>query len=167
MRQFSIAATAAILLTAAPHLRAADGPYIAAGYAVTGFETLCRGDACDRHDGGFRAAAGWGFASSNARGFIGFRSVSEHGRYVAYMHEGDDPTNFYILAVLVRDTCVGAPAGCVPSTSKASADPDGLNPIAHGSYLFPSISADGHYVAFVSELALGGGAQVYLALTGY
>jgi hypothetical protein len=62
MRQFSIAATAAILLTAAPHLRAADGPYLAAGYAVTGFETLCGGDACDRHDGGFRAAAGWGFA---------------------------------------------------------------------------------------------------------
>jgi hypothetical protein len=62
MRQLCIAATAAILLTAAPHLRAADGPYIAAGYAVTGFKTLCDGDACDRHDGGFRAAAGWGFA---------------------------------------------------------------------------------------------------------
>jgi hypothetical protein len=44
MRQFSIAAAAAILLTVAPHLRAADDPYSAAGYAVTGFETLCGGD---------------------------------------------------------------------------------------------------------------------------
>lgn len=105
-------------------------------------------------------------ASSSARGFIGFRSVSEHGRYVAFIHQGDDPTNFNILSVLVRDTCVGAPAGCVPSTSKASADPDGINPLTHGSYLFPSISADGHYVAFMSQIALSGG-QIYLALTGY
>jgi hypothetical protein len=44
MRQFSIAATAAIMLTATPHSRAADGPYLAAGYAVTGFEALCGGD---------------------------------------------------------------------------------------------------------------------------
>jgi hypothetical protein len=104
--------------------------------------------------------------ASSARGFIGFRSISEHGRYVAYMHQGDDPTNFNILSVLVRDTCVGAPAGCVPSTSKASADPDGINPVTHGTYLFPSISADGHYVAFLSQIAPSGG-QIYLALTGY
>lgn len=105
-------------------------------------------------------------ATNSKRAYIGFRSVSEHGRYVAYMHQGDDPTNFNILSVLVRDTCVGAPAGCVPSTSKASADPDGINPLTHSSYLFPSISADGHYAVFLSQIAPSGG-QVYLALTGY
>ncbi len=43
---------------------AEDGPYLAAGYGVTGYETRCNGDGCDRRDSGFRVAAGWGFATS-------------------------------------------------------------------------------------------------------
>lgn len=44
-------------------LAAADtGPYVAAGYGTTGYETRCQGDACDRRDSGFRAAAGWQLA---------------------------------------------------------------------------------------------------------
>jgi len=55
---------AALLLTLAlaPLAQAADGPYVAVGYGLTGFETRCDGGACDRRDSGYRLAAGWGFA---------------------------------------------------------------------------------------------------------
>jgi hypothetical protein len=106
-------------------------------------------------------------AGSSKKGYIGFRSVSEHGRYVAYLRQGDDPTNFYVTSVVVRDTCIGAPAGCVPSSSTASTDPDQLVSYPHSSFFYPSISADGHYVAFLSQIAPSGGGQIYLALTGY
>jgi len=107
-----------------------------------------------------------GGQSSN-RAFIGFRSISEHGRYVAYLREAyDGATAYYTETVMVRDTCIGAPAGCAPSTSTASADPDNITKLSRFVYLYPSISADGHYVAFMSGNVTGGG-QVFLALTGY
>jgi hypothetical protein len=58
-----VGAAAAIPLLAMVSLaHAADGPYVAAGYAYSGYQTRCNGDACDRRDGGVRAAAGWAFA---------------------------------------------------------------------------------------------------------
>jgi hypothetical protein len=56
------AAVAASLLTV-PLAEAASGPYVAASYAYTGYQTRCDGGACDRRDNGFRAAVGWSFAS--------------------------------------------------------------------------------------------------------
>jgi Tol biopolymer transport system component len=51
--------------------------------------------------------------------------------------------------IFVRDTCTGAPAGCVPSVILASI---GLNNNpADGDSISPSISADGRYVAFLSS----------------
>ena len=51
--------------------------------------------------------------------------------------------------IFVRDTCAGAPAGCVPSVTLASI---GLNGnLADGDSISPSISADGRYVAFLSS----------------
>ena len=55
-------AAAIPLLAMASLAHAADGPYIAAGYAYSGYQTRCNGDGCDRHDSGFRTAVGWGFA---------------------------------------------------------------------------------------------------------
>jgi hypothetical protein len=108
-----------------------------------------------------------GGQSSN-RAFIGFRDISEHGRYVAYLREAyDGTTASYTETPMVRDTCIGEPAGCVPSTSTASADPDNISKVSRLIYLYPSISADGHYVAFMSGNIASGGGQVYLALTGY
>lgn len=50
--------------------------------------------------------------------------------------------------VFVRDTCTGAPAGCVPSVTLASI---GLNNNpSDGDSISPSISADGRYVTFLS-----------------
>ena len=50
--------------------------------------------------------------------------------------------------VFVRDTCVGAPADCAPSTSLISIGTDGL--AGEGGSSLPTISADARYVAFVS-----------------
>lgn len=105
-------------------------------------------------------------ASAFSKAYIGFRSISEHGRYVAFLHQGHRSGDVYGLDVFVRDTCIGASAGCTPSTSMVTNDPDGINPAAIKNYMFPSISADGHYVAFMSGVTTAGG-QVYLALTGY
>jgi hypothetical protein len=102
---------------------------------------------------------------NSRRSFIGFRSVSEHGRYIAYMQESYDGE--FHESIVVRDTCIGATAGCVPSSSLVSADPDGLVPSNRNIFLYPSISADGHYAGFMSGAGDVAGGQVYLALTGY
>lgn len=87
-------------------------------------------------------------------------AVSEDGRYVAYTSVQNDLTQVYL-----RDTCVGAAAGCSPTTKLVSAASDGTagNQESH----MPSMSADGRYVAFSSaatNLAEGApaGRQVYL-----
>jgi hypothetical protein len=102
--------------------------------------------------------------SKSYRSFIGYRSVSEHGRYVAFAQEAlDSTTNATVISIRVRDTCLGAVSGCVPSISTASVDANGTFGTAHTSFLYPSISADGHYVAFMNNV----NGQVYLATTGY
>jgi hypothetical protein len=54
-------AICALSLLAAVPARAADGPYVSAGYAVlTDYRTRCNG-ACDHTDDGFRVAVGWNF----------------------------------------------------------------------------------------------------------
>jgi hypothetical protein len=68
--------------------------------------------------------------------------------------------------VFVRDTCVGAPAGCAPSTSLVSIGTDGL--AGDGDSSSPTISADARYVAFVSlatnlvEADTNGAADVFV-----
>jgi len=104
--------------------------------------------------------------TSFSKAYLGWRSVSEHGRYVAFMHQGHQSGNPYAPDVFVRDTCIGAPAGCTPSTSMASSDPDGINPATNKDYRDPSISSDGHYVVLSTPVVANGG-QIFLALTGY
>ncbi|MBW8869986.1 MAG: hypothetical protein JF563_04305, partial [Acidobacteriales bacterium] len=106
-------------------------------------------------------------ATSASRAYIGWRSVSEHGRYVAFMHQGDQPGNFYAANIFVRDTCIGAPGGCTPSTSMATNDPAGINAATNKDYRDPAISVDGHYVVFNTPVGITNGGQVFLALTGY
>jgi hypothetical protein len=50
--------------------------------------------------------------------------------------------------IFVRDTCVGAPAACAPSTSLVSIGTNGL--AGDGDSSSPTISADARYVAFGS-----------------
>jgi hypothetical protein len=87
-------------------------------------------------------------------------AISADGRYVAYTSQQSE-----VMQILLRDTCVGAPSGCTPSTQTVSTAKDGTagNDASHS----PVISADGRYVAFSSaatNLVSGApsGRQVYL-----
>ncbi|MGD0788217.1 MAG: hypothetical protein ABR898_09555 [Terracidiphilus sp.] len=78
-------------------------------------------------------------------------SISQTGRYVAFQSAAtnltSDPANG-IEQVFLRDTCIGAVAGCTPSTQLVSVTDDGAPPNAQsrGS----AVSADGRFVAFDS-----------------
>jgi hypothetical protein len=87
-------------------------------------------------------------------------STSATGRYVAFQSDG---TNLVpglaggFADIYVRDTCIGAPSGCTPSTIRVSVAADGTLP--NGNSRSPSISADGRFVAFDSlatNLVYGG-----------
>ena len=51
--------------------------------------------------------------------------------------------------IFVTDTCLGVASGCTPSTTLVSTGIGGAS--ANGDSIFPSISADGRYVTFVSS----------------
>ncbi|HXE76446.1 MAG TPA: hypothetical protein VNN18_12550 [Candidatus Xenobia bacterium] len=76
-------------------------------------------------------------------------TVSATGRFIAFrshanLAPGDSPN----ADIYVRDTCLGAPPDCVPSTQIVSIGSDGLP--ANGESARPSISGDGRFVAFES-----------------
>jgi Tol biopolymer transport system component len=76
--------------------------------------------------------------------------VSADGRFVAFtavFRQIGQP----VADVFVRDTCAGAPSGCVPSTTVASVTSDGF--LADDRSDFPSMSADGRFIAFSSKAA--------------
>jgi trimeric autotransporter adhesin len=50
--------------------------------------------------------------------------------------------------IYLRDTCIGAPAGCAPTTQLISTDPGGQLVGTEG--ILPSVSASGRFVAFVA-----------------
>jgi hypothetical protein len=74
--------------------------------------------------------------SADAR-FVAFSSVANN------LVEGD--TNGF-LDIFVRDTCISAPAGCVPTTKLISVTPTGS--ASNGPSAYPWISADGRYVSY-------------------
>ncbi|MGH9482693.1 MAG: choice-of-anchor D domain-containing protein, partial [Terriglobales bacterium] len=91
-------------------------------------------------------------------------SISPDGRYVAFASDFDDVNgaagNGFVQTYL-RDTCLGAPSGCTPSTILISADGSG-NPATGGSSggdfnlggsATPgtAVSSGGRYVAFTSN----------------
>ena len=77
--------------------------------------------------------------------------ISETGRFVAFT---SNSTNMSAGAggqynqVYVRDTCFGANIGCTPNTVLISVTP--LNQPGNRNSEYPSISADGRYIAFGS-----------------
>jgi IPT/TIG domain/WD40-like Beta Propeller Repeat len=79
-------------------------------------------------------------------------SISGNGRYVAFVswatNLADGDTNG-VSDVFVRDTCVGAVPGCVPTTQRVSVATGGAQ--ANGPSTSASISATGRYVTFRSE----------------
>ena len=104
---------------------------------------------------------------ANARSDFG--RISGSGRFVAFVSAADnlivEDTN-HSEDVFVRDTCAGVSEPCSPATSRASLGPNGSQ--ADGASGMATLSADGRYVAFVSNapsLAPGvksAGTQVFL-----
>lgn len=89
-----------------------------------------------------------GSSPANAPTFGG--SISSGGRYVAFISKASNLVpgipDTTVLRIYLRDTCIGAPAGCIPTTTlvdvvgdQAAEDP-------------PSMSADARYIAFGSEV---------------
>ena len=80
-------------------------------------------------------------------------AISANGRYVAFVSDADNlvsgDTNQF-GDVFVRDTCFGAPPGCVVSTVRVSLNTDGSQIFLENAE--PAISADGRFVAFASGM---------------
>lgn len=109
------------------------------------------------------------------------QSMSADGRYIAFVSWATNlvPGDTFAVNsgqdIFVRDTCVGAPAGCTPSTVRVSVANYANNFAAQANGIsdYPQISGDGHYVVFMSSatnlLSTGGNGyeMVYLAKTGY
>jgi hypothetical protein len=108
-------------------------------------------------------------------------SLTPDGRFVAFdsiatnLVPGDTFPACGFEDVFIRDTCFGAPSGCVPSTVRVSVVNSPF-PQTPGNSISgqPAISADGHYVVFLSaatNLVPGvtgnGHSMVYLAKTGF
>ncbi len=101
-------------------------------------------------------------------------ALSADGRFVAFRSGASNlvagDTNG-ALDIFVRDTCVGGPAGCTPSTIRVSVDSAGTE--GNGLSVSPALSADGRFVAFASlasNLVAGDTnsvQDVFLAPTGF
>jgi Tol biopolymer transport system component len=81
-----------------------------------------------------------------------FGKINSSGRFVAFVSAADnliaEDTNLSD-DVFVRDTCAGAAEPCSPSTSRVSVGLAGLQ--ADGASTMETLSADGRYVAFLSD----------------
>ena len=79
-------------------------------------------------------------------------AISADGRFLAFNSAATNlvpnDTNGW-LDIFVRDTCIGVPNGCSPSTSKVSVADDGSQ--SNAPACCPSISADGRYISFIAE----------------
>ena len=78
--------------------------------------------------------------------------TSADNRYAAFVlasSDGVTETPGSTENIFVRDTCAGAPAGCTPSVTLASAGFNGN--LGDGNSISPAISSDGRYVAFISS----------------
>jgi archaellum component FlaF (FlaF/FlaG flagellin family) len=108
-------------------------------------------------------------------------SMTPDGRFVAFDSIATNLTpddNFPACGfedIFVRDTCFGVSSGCTPSTVRVSVT-NTPNPQTPGNSIsgLPAISADGHYVVFLSGatnlmpgMAGNGHTMVYLAKTGF
>jgi Tol biopolymer transport system component len=116
------------------------------------------------------SGTGGAVAAADSRG----GSLSADGRFVAFESDASNlvsgDTN-KATDVFVRDTCVGAAAGCTPSTTLLSITREGVQ--GNGRSFSPVISGDGQFVAFISSasnLAPGDtnkSDDVFLSRTGF
>ena len=107
-------------------------------------------------------------------------AISGNGRFIAYASLASNlvPGDTFAIDgwkdIFIRDTCFGVATGCTPSTVRVSvSNATSFAQQSNGINDYPQISADGHYVVFLSAstnyLASGGNGytMVYLAKTGF
>lgn|SRR5215469_3531987 len=107
-------------------------------------------------------------------------SISADGRFIAFGSLASNPVlgdNFEPWAwkdIFVRDTCYGAPNRCMRSTVRVSvAIASEIGTSSNEPNDYPAISADGHYLVFMSFAtnfltgAGNGNVMIYLAKTGF
>jgi Tol biopolymer transport system component len=98
-------------------------------------------------------------------------AISADGRYVAFSSQATNLVSGQFREgpqIYLRDTCIGAsaPSKCVPSTALISVGLSGA--AGDGASEFPSLGADGRFVAFASAASNlvagldGGSPQIYL-----
>jgi hypothetical protein len=93
-----------------------------------------------------------GGGGSKAVPLLSLHLVSSDHRYAVHVLASTDGVTEIpgtTQNIFVRDTCAGAPSGCVPSEKLVSIGVGGN--LADGGSFSPSISADGRYVAFLSS----------------
>ena len=108
-------------------------------------------------------------------------AMSADGRFVAFASLASNlvPGDTFAPAawkdIFVRDTCYNAPTGCIPSTVRVSVT-NTPNPQTEANAIsdYPAISADGHYIVFLSAatnflpgVTGNGHTMVYFAKTGF
>lgn len=131
----------------------ADGRYVA--YAATQndhaqvfLRDTCEGAAaeCRPHTALVSVTSEGDAANDDSRS----PSISAEGRYVAFSSAATNllPEVPSGRQVYLRDTCVGAPSSCVPSTQLISTDSSGA--LVGTESILPSVSASGRFVAFVA-----------------
>ncbi len=105
--------------------------------------------------------------SANAR-FVAFASLASN------LVPGDTEPAGGFKDIFVRDTCFGAPSGCVPSTVRVSVtNLPSPETAANNISDYPAMSSDGHYVVFLSAATnlvpggTNGHGMVFLAKTGF
>lgn len=120
-------------------------------------------------------------ANCGSPGNQGGTSLSASGRLVSFgsiatnLSPDDTNTACSTEDIFVRDTCFGVSSGCTPSTVRVSV---GTTPSpgtsGNAASTYSAMSADGHYVAFLSPAtnflpgqSANGHQMVYLAKTGF
>jgi hypothetical protein len=123
--------------------------------AATGLRKIFLRDTCEGAPAGCKpqtilVSRAWHGGEPNAESRS--PAISADGRYVAFVSDASDVIendSNSVSDVFLRDTCMGAPDGCTPATTRVSIGPDGVE--ANGASSSPAISADGRFIAFDSE----------------
>jgi WD40-like Beta Propeller Repeat len=140
----------------------ADGRYVAFAAAAadpstnagTGLHKIYLRDTCEGAPAGCEpktilVSRAWHGGEPNAESRS--PAISADGRYVAFASDASDVIENDangVSDVFLRDTCLGAPEGCAPATTRVSVGPGDVE--ANGASDSPTLSADARFVAFDS-----------------
>jgi trimeric autotransporter adhesin len=122
-----------------------------------GYQNIFERDTCIGAPAG--CTSGTVLISQSSSGVVGNEnshpsSVSSDGRFVAFQSYSTNlvPNDTSVWSdIFVRDTCIGAPVSCIPSTTRESVSTDGTQENNGLDYeVVPSISSDGRLVAWAS-----------------